>query len=134
MNQFLARKSIEKRIFQALCSALDLEWGTISSLEAGEQLDQPPSLDELAETVRINTYDNIQDKCGSMRVLDMSQPIDLNAIYTTVNILEKITGRRRLEMAELLQSFSLETFERFSLSGVQEARVPGLEAGSKYAK
>ena len=132
--KFLARQLIEKRIFQALCSALDLEWGTIAALESGEQPDQPPSLDELVETVRINTYDNIQDKCGSMRVLDMSQPIDLNAIYTTVNILEKITGRRRLEMAELLQSFSLETFERFSLSGVQDPRVPGLEAVSKYAK
>jgi predicted NACHT family NTPase len=132
--RFLTRKLIEKRIFQALCSALDLEWGTIAALEASEPPDQPPSLDELVETVRVNLYDSIQTKCGSMRVLDMSQPIDLNAIYTTVNILEKITGRRRLEMAELLQNFSLETFERFSLSGVQEARVPGLEAVNKYAK
>ena len=134
MNQFLARRPIEKRIFQALCSELDLEWGTIAELDAGEQSDQPPSLDELVETVRVNLYDTIQTKCGSMRVLDMSQPIDLNAIYTTVNILEKITGRRRLEMAELLQNFSLETFERFSLSDVQESRVPGLDAVNKYAK
>ncbi|MEP0755726.1 NACHT domain-containing NTPase [Trichocoleus sp. Lan] len=64
----------------------------------------------------------------------MSQPIDLNAIYTTVNILEKITGRRRLEIAELLQGFSLDDFDRFSLSRVQEERVPALDAVEKHAK
>ncbi|WP_310481126.1 NACHT domain-containing NTPase [Chamaesiphon sp. VAR_48_metabat_403] len=132
--QFLKGKRIEKRISQDICNALDLKWGEIVELEADEQTDRPPNLDELVETVRVNIYDSIQTKCGTMRVLDMTQPIDLNAIYTNVNILEKITGRQRLELQELLQSCSLENYDRFSLSGVQEARIPALEAIDKYTK
>ena len=134
VNRFLAGKPIEKQIFQAICTELGLEWGAIVDLPSKEQPEQAPNLDELVEIIRINLYDSIQDRCGSMRVLDMTQPLDLNAIYTTVNILEKITGRRRLGIAELLQELSLENFERFSLSGVQEARVPGLDAVNKHAK
>jgi predicted NACHT family NTPase len=132
--KFFARKPIEKRIFQAICVELEKEWGDISELEPDEQPDRPPNIDELVETVRINIYDSIQTRCGSMRVLDMTQPIDLNAIYTNVNILEKITGRQRLDYQELLQKFSPENFERFSLSGVKEARIPALAAVNKYAK
>jgi predicted NACHT family NTPase len=37
-------------------------------------------------------------------------------------------------MAELLKEPSLENFERFSLGGVQEDRVPGLDAVDRYSK
>jgi len=134
VNRFLAGKTTEKRIFQAICAELGLDWGTIADLPVGGQPDQLPTLDDLVETIRVNFYDAIQDRCGSMRVLDMSQPIDLNAIYTTVNILEKITGRRRLGIIELLQGFSPDNFERFSLSQIQEARVPALDAVNRHAK
>lgn len=134
VNRFLSRKPIEKRIFQAICTELGLEWSTIANLAPNEQRVQVPNLDELVEIIRINLYDSIQNRCGSMRVLDMTQPLDLNTIYTAVNILERITGRRRLEIAELVQGFSLDNFERFSLGDVEEARVPGLDAVDKYAK
>jgi predicted NACHT family NTPase len=134
VSKFLAGKRIEKRTAQDICNALDLIWGEIVTMDSDESIDQPPNIDELVETVRINIYDSIQTKCGTMRVLDMAQPIDLNAIYADVNILEKITGRQRLELPELLQSYSLENYDRFSLSGVQEARIPALDAVDKYAK
>ncbi len=136
VSQFLAGKRIEKRISQDICNALGLKWGEIVELEANEPIDRPPNIDELVENIRINIYDSIQTKCGSMRVLDMTQPIDLNAIYTNVNILEKITGRQRLEYRKLMQSFSLENFDfdRFSLSGVQQERIPALDAVDKYSK
>lgn len=132
LNRFFKGNAIEKRIFQAICTELELPW--IQIAESEPQADQPPSLDELIEMVRVNVYDNIRTKCGSMRVLDMTQPLDLNAIYTAVNILEKITGRRRLEIAELLETCGLENFERFSLSRVQEERVSGLEAVTRHSK
>jgi predicted NACHT family NTPase len=72
-----------------------------------------------------------------MKVLDMNQPIELTGergIYTNVNILEKITGRRRLDIAELLQNCNPEDFERFGLNRVSEKRVPGLEAVQRYSK
>jgi predicted NACHT family NTPase len=133
VSRFLGGHRIEKRISQDICAALDLNWSEIVKLDA-EEPEQLLDIDELVETIRINIYDSIQTKCGSMRVLDMTQPIDLNAIYTNVNILEKITGRQRLEYRELMQSCSSENFDRFSLSGIQEARIPALAAVDKYTK
>ena len=134
VSKFLAGKRIEKRIFQGICSELGLKWVELVEAETDGSVDLPPNIDELVETVRINIYDSIQTQCGTMRVLDMVQPIDLNAIYANVNILEKITGRQRLEIQELRQSYSLENYDRFSLGGVQEARIPALYTVDKYAK
>ncbi|OKH52841.1 hypothetical protein NIES2101_13370 [Calothrix sp. HK-06] len=70
-----------------------------------------------------------------MRVLDMTQPIGLDDIYTSVNILEKITGRIRVaSIEELIANVSREDVDRFSLGRVSEERVPGLEAVTKYSK
>ncbi|WP_313930299.1 NACHT domain-containing NTPase [Nostoc sp. FACHB-133] len=79
----------------------------------------------------------IKEKCGTMRVLDMPKPIELTGkqgIYTNVNILEAITGRRRLKVAELMQSCEHDNFERLGLSGVKQKRVSGLEVVRRYSK
>src|SRR6476646_4290674 len=69
--------------------------------------------DELIQKVRKAIQPLIKERCDSMRVLDMNQPISLHTIYVRVNILEKITGRRRLKLAELMQDLSPETFNQF---------------------
>lgn len=130
VNRFLAGKEVDKWIFQAICTELGLEQEVISQYDSTSSSNKTPSLDEFVEILRINTYDNIYAKCGVMKVLEMTQPLDLNAIYTTVNILEGITGHRRLEY----QSFTLENFERFGLGYIKEARVPALDAVEKYSK
>ncbi|MEH2328161.1 NACHT domain-containing protein [Nostoc sp.] len=90
---------------------------------------------ELVQEVREKIKPIIQQRCGTMRVLDMTKPIELNDIHTSVNILEKITGRQRLGIDELLQQrASIEDFERFGLSKITEERVLGLEAVEKYFK
>ncbi|MEH2048311.1 NACHT domain-containing protein [Nostoc sp.] len=79
----------------------------------------------------------IKEKCGTMRVLDMPKPIELTGkqgIYTNVNILEAITGRRRLKVAELMQSCDHDNFERLGLSGVKQKRVSGLEVVQRHSK
>ncbi|BAY27271.1 NACHT domain family protein [Calothrix sp. NIES-2100] len=91
----------------------------------------------LVQEIREQVKTSIKEKCGTMRVLDMSQPIELTGergIYTNVNILEKITGRRRLEIRELLQNCETDDFERFGLNRVKEERVPGLEAVQRHNK
>ncbi|HEY9295814.1 MAG TPA: NACHT domain-containing protein, partial [Phormidium sp.] len=98
-----------------------------------ETLKSDKDIDALVQEIREKVKSSIQERCGKMRVLDMEQPIGLGDIYTDVNILEKITGRRRLEIAELLQYCDLENFDRFGLSKV-ERRVPGLEAVEQYHK
>ena len=67
----------------------------------------------------------------------MTQPIELigeRGIYTKVNILEEITGRRRRGIPELLQNYDPEDFDRFGLSRVSEKRVLGLQAVQRYSK
>ncbi|WP_293351716.1 MULTISPECIES: NACHT domain-containing NTPase [unclassified Microcoleus] len=91
-------------------------------------------IDELVEEMRQRIRPIIQERCGTMRVLDMNQPIGLNDIYTHVNILEKITGRKRLQLSQLPQQVSPQEFDRFSLGSVKEQRVPGLKAIEKHNK
>lgn len=109
-----------------------LIWG-ISSKKSEPQLD----VNALVEAIRDKIRSRIRHDCGSMRVLDMTQPIELTGdrgIYTNVNILERLTGRRRLEIEQLLRNSTIEEFERFGLSQVTEKRVSGLEAVKQYSK
>jgi predicted NACHT family NTPase len=103
-------------------------------LDGNESIRQDLSLDEIVESIRINIYDSIQAKCGSMRVLDMSQPINLDEIYTDVKILDNITAKGRLGIQELIQDCSLENFERLRLGKVQKERITALDAVDEYAK
>jgi len=60
-------------------------------------VDSEENIDALVQELRQLVQPDIQERCGTMRVLDMTQPIALGDIYTSVNILEKITGRRGFE-------------------------------------
>ncbi|MBD1938227.1 NACHT domain-containing protein [Microcoleus sp. FACHB-68] len=96
--------------------------------------DSDSNINALVQEVREKVKPGIQERCSTMRVLDMTQPIGLNDIYTNVNILEKITRNRRIEVSELLKVCNSDDFERFGLSEIAEERVPGLEAVKKYTK
>jgi predicted NACHT family NTPase len=93
-------------------------------------------IDTLVQEIRQKIKPSIQNQCGTMKVLDMTQPIGLKDIYTKVNILEKVIGRRRLSTNELMQGCNLdsESFDRPGFSKVKEERIPGLEAVQKYDK
>ena len=91
-------------------------------------------IDTLVQEVRQKVHDDIQARCGKMRVLDMTHPIGLKDIYTSVNILEKITGHRRLEIEELLQDCDLENFDRLGLGSILQKRASGLEAVEQHSK
>lgn len=93
-----------------------------------------PDIKSLVQELREKIRPYIQERCGTMRVLDMSQPIALGNIYTNVNILEKILGRRRLALAELWKDADPENFDRLGLSRITQKRVPGLEAVELYPK
>ena len=86
------------------------------------------------QEVREKVRENINVRCGMMRVLDMEQPIGLGDIYTKVNILEKITGRQRLEIKGLLQGCASEDFDRFQLGGIRQKRVSGLDVVEQHSK
>ncbi|MBD2609344.1 NACHT domain-containing NTPase [Scytonema hofmannii FACHB-248] len=131
VSKFFQGKSIERYIFQEICIRLDLDWEMlVSSLWDTDDTASISELDNLVQQIREKIKPSILKRCGIMRVLDMTQPMQLNDIYTDVNILEKITGERWIGN-ELLQETN---FERFGLSRITEERVPALKAVEKYSK
>ncbi|MEP0871792.1 NACHT domain-containing NTPase [Trichocoleus desertorum AS-A10] len=138
ISKFFNEKSVDRNIFVQICETLKLDWQEITEQpQTNTASDQETDIDALVQAVREQIKPLIKGRCGTMRVLDMTQPIALTGeqgIYTNVNILEKITGRRRLGLEELLQGCDLEEFDRFGLSRVTEKRVPGLEAVKRYSK
>jgi len=132
VNKFFRGKPIDRVNFVSICEILDLNWREIIALPENIQLifsnKNNADINSIVKEVKALSKTDIRKRCGRIRVLDMTQPISLTNIYTHVNFLEKITGRRRLPIDELLKNLDLENFDRFGLSKVTEERVPGIEA------
>jgi len=143
---FFAGKPVDSHTFIKICRALDLTWDEVVDVSNDEVLDVSDSankvatesnLDALVQENRKQVKPVIDMYCSSMRVLDMTRPVELlgsQGIYTHVKILEKIPGRRRLGLTELLQEFDANKFDRVGLSQIAEARIPGLDAANRYSK
>lgn len=82
---------------------------------------------QLREQVKVG----IETRCGTMQILDISHPVGLDDIYTKVNILKEISGRRWKDLAELINNCDLENFNRFNYGEVKE-KISGKNAVSKY--
>ncbi|GAB4205435.1 MAG: hypothetical protein Fur006_61570 [Coleofasciculaceae cyanobacterium] len=135
MWSLLQGNSTDCDVFMELCTQLGLNWEEIAEPELLEpEQNDSQDIDALVREVhkRIQLY--IQERCGTMRVLDMNQPIALGEIYTSVNILDKITGRRGLELTALMREANPEKFDHFCLGEVRERRVPGLKAVETFSK
>jgi predicted NACHT family NTPase len=68
-----------------------------------------------------------------MRVLDMTQSVDLDQIYTDVNILEKVSSKDRVKPNEVLPNRNKDDFDRWMMGKIKE-RIAGLEAVKKHRK
>ncbi len=140
VSKFFTGKPVDRQIFVQICQVLNLDWEEVagqkrlaSPSEQGE--DKPLDIDALVRLVREQCAEDVQKQCGTMRVLDMEQPIELNEIYTDVNILEKLTRNQRREIDELLEHCEGEDFYRWGLAGgVKQKRITGLEAVERHDK
>jgi predicted NACHT family NTPase len=132
VTNFFSKKSVDRLNFEEICQKLGLEWQEIVTVQ--EAQDSNFELDALVQQVRQKVRASIQERCGTMRVLDMSQPIGLSEIYTDVNILETISGCRRKTIDDLWQGCTAKSFDRFGLGKVTEKRVLGLTAVERYSK
>jgi predicted NACHT family NTPase len=153
VSKFFGQDPINQENFEAICKALQLDWQGVAGIAVTTATpesptehnvtkpDQGASLETLVQQVRRRIEPDLRRRCGTMRVLDMVQPIELGSIYTDVNILQKLTRYRRLGLLELLESCGkleelgeLGEFDRFSLAPVEEERVPGLEAVQRFSQ
>jgi predicted NACHT family NTPase len=132
VGKFLGGKPIEQATFQALCQQLGLNWQEIAAWTNPNP--EIPALvaKDLVDLVRAKVQDYLLKRCGTMRVLDMEQPITLDSIYTTVNILDQVSRNRRLSVNELHDSCGGRDFDRLLLGAVKAERVPGLEAVQRH--
>ena len=90
-------------------------------------------LDSLVQEVKQKIAADVTERCGTMRVLDMTQPVDLDRIYTDVNIIKDVTGRRRIGYDEVMEVCTREHFDRFLVGTIQK-RGAGLKAVDEIQK
>jgi pimeloyl-ACP methyl ester carboxylesterase len=102
--------------------------------EKPTSLKRSVNFDTLVQEVRAKIQHNIQEQCGTIKVLEKSNPIALGQIYTQVNILKEISGNQRQEIDDLVENCGVEEFERIGLGPIQQSRVPSLEVAQEYSK
>ncbi|PZV13823.1 MAG: hypothetical protein DCF20_14220 [Pseudanabaena sp.] len=121
-------EAIDRANFEELCKFLELDWRDIR----GEDV-VSDDLNRLVQEVKQKIAADVTERCGTMRVLDMTQPVDLDRIYTDVNIIKDVTGRRRIGYDEVMEVCTREHFDRFLVGTIKE-RVKGFEAVEEFQK
>ncbi len=135
--KFFAGKPIERHIFLEICFKLHLNWQEIAGLETessptvNKQVDCS-DIGVLVQLARVRHRDKIQAQCGTIRLLDVAQLIELNDIYVSVNVLEALPSQNWIDISNL-QSFSLEESNNFYCDQIS-AGIPALKVVSTYSK
>jgi len=119
-------EAIARDNFEELCKFLELDWRDIQ----GEDV-VSDDLDRLVQEVKQKIAEDVAYQCGTMRVLDTTQMLD--QIYTDVNILKGVTGRRRIDYDELIDICTREDVNRFSHGDI-EKRILGLDAVEEFKR
>jgi predicted NACHT family NTPase len=137
--KFFTGKPIDRHAFNEICFILELDPTEIAEKSG---LDESPpdtpansvvDIDTLVQKLRSAHHEKIQAQCGTLHILDVARPIDLNDLYVDVNILEEMASKRWLELNHL-QKLKSHEFDRFGLGKVLQERVWGLEAVGKHSK
>ncbi|MBW4657977.1 MAG: NACHT domain-containing NTPase [Drouetiella hepatica Uher 2000/2452] len=138
--RFFTGQPIERQVFLEICLILELDWrkiaidppsdfpklGGVSSTSVAE-------IDALVKQVRLQRRDKIQHQCGTLQLLNISHPVEIDNIYINVNTLEEIPSQQWLELADL-QRFTPKEFNRFGLGDVSQTQIAGVEAVETYSK
>ena len=122
-------KKLKERL-KSLDEYRKLESGDIPSFTSVSN--QRSNIDILVQQVRERRYEKIRAQCGTMRMLDISQPVHLANIYTDVNILEKPIRQQWKDVSDFHRVFKpgTDNFDRIGLGKVCQKRVPGLDVVS----
>ena len=138
--RFFSGQPVDRQIFLAVCSILDLDWREIadhppaSFPEPGQALETASlDIDNLVQQVRSQCQDSIQNQCGILQLLDINRPVSIDDIYVDVNILEEISSQQQLEITNL-QTLEPKEFDRVGLGTVEQPQIPGMQAVEIYSK
>jgi predicted NACHT family NTPase len=128
-------EAIDKENFDRLCDFLCLDWKEIRGEEIISE-NRGDALELLVQEVKQKIEADVTERCGTVRVLDMTQPVDLDRIYTDVNIFKDVIRRRRIGYDEVMEVCTHEHFDRIDpfLVGTTQERVTGLAALEEFQK
>jgi len=144
--RFFTNRPIERHTFLEICNLLNLEWREIAQDPPADILDRSSYLQQTSENLDINVivqqvrskrYEKIEDRCGSLTLLEMNHPIALDDIYIDVDILEAVNNKYWMDINEFNPSLKKPTskeLERLSLGDVAENNISGIEALQTYSK
>ncbi|WP_337907175.1 NACHT domain-containing NTPase [Iningainema tapete] len=91
-------------------------------------------IDVLVQEVRSSRYNQIQNQCGTIRLLGISQPVEITDMYTDVNFWED-TSLQWQNVSSVVQSNSeSNNIDQLVSSKVIRNRVPGLNTVLQYSK
>jgi hypothetical protein len=85
-------------------------------------------LETIVRDLRTWTFTDIKDRCGTMRILSMEEPIELAEIYTDVMFLKKRTANLRKTKDQLISEANWDTLDRVGIPARKAKRVPSLLA------
>ncbi|MBW4516400.1 MAG: NACHT domain-containing NTPase [Timaviella obliquedivisa GSE-PSE-MK23-08B] len=138
--RFFTGQPVERHCFLEVCLLLGLDWREIA-VNPPVELPEPvepagtpvADIDTLVQQVRLKRYGRIQDRCGTLHLLDISQLVRIDDLYIDVNVLEEIPSQQWLELSDL-QRFAPDELGRFSLGEVSQSQIEGMGAVKIYSK
>ncbi|ERT07710.1 NACHT domain protein [Lyngbya aestuarii BL J] len=144
--RFFTNRPIERHTFLEICNLLNLEWREIAQDPPADILDRSSYLQQTSENLDINVivqqvrskrYEKIEDRCGSLTLLEMNHPIALDDIYIDVDILEAVNNKYWMDINEFnpsLENPTSKELERLSLGDVTKNKISGIQALQTYSK
>lgn len=138
---FLKGRPVRIDVFKQIANALAPEtaWTDftqlvkpITTLSIAPKHNNEIEIDVVTHKLRQYVASEIQKRCGLVKVLGMTQPIDSTRIYTDVNILERGARPARVNLRQLMQVMSAENLDRCSSGNIEERRISGLGAIRRY--
>ena len=138
-TNFCTGKNVDRKNFVRFCELLELDWEIIAGLkdeQAASSIAPPPTsseIDSLVQQVRHQHYRKIDHLCGTMQLLDVSRPVNLDNLYIDVNMLEQRSSRSWFDIEQIVAACN-EDPDRFNFFGYEESkrRIPGLEAVQQH--
>ena len=82
-------------------------------------------IDTIVKDLRERTFAQIHDRCGTIRILTMERPIQLDGVFTDVNLLQKRPANARKMLQELIEEAQLGAFGHLGAFMQNTERVRG---------
>jgi len=136
--KFFSGKPIERHIFQEICLRLGLDWQEIAahltedSLAVRHSWSDECDIDALVQKVRSHRHGKIQAQCGTLRLLNVAQAVELNGIYVDVSVLDVPQNQNQIDVSKF-SDLSLEGLNDHLNWSQSQKRVPALKLVSTYS-